>query len=533
VSAPLVGAVSSLMPSWSRPTTVRANVGLLAFIGTIIIATVVLLILTGNPIVAAAPLVVVLAVYLLLALPLRALMFALVFLAAVSDSLPIEYPGGGFWNPPLYPLYVLLFDNLNKTIPIEALKFSSVDIIYIVAILLVAVRLAFRIRIDSRGRQPTTVALYLVLAGAFAAAVWMEVWGVGARGGDFRQSFWQMRQLFWFPAVTLLFTYCIRDARDFHRAINLMIVAACIKITIVVWYFFTVARPAGLEPASLTSHYDSILFTVVLHALIIRVMHATNWKNLRALTLVGGYVMLGIVLNNRRLAFVNIIVGLIVVFVILRGPTKRSLSKFLLYASPLIAVYIGLGANSNKRIFKPAKQIMSVVNQDDRSSSTRDVENYNLLVTLKQNKVLGSGWGHEYIEMVKGDDISGSFAQYRFIAHNSVLWLWTIGGLVGFTLLWLPISVGIFFARRAYAFAQTPVEQIASALSLTILLTYMMQAWGDIGTQGLNSTLAGAMALAMSAKVAVSTGAFPARLRLFGMRKETPRVQTSATWPPA
>jgi O-Antigen ligase len=532
VNGPTVSSVVSSLPSsWPKPQKATVSRGLILFIGAVVALCAALLLLNGDPLIAALPLLVVLLVYAFLALPLRAPMFTLVFLAALSDALPVEHPGGGFWSPPFTPLYTFLFDNLNKSFPIEALRFSSVDVLYVLAILLVAVRVAMRIRVDSRGRQPTTVALYLVLGAAFAGSVWLELWGVGLRGGDFKQSLWQMRQLFWFPTVTLLFTYCIRDARDFNRMITLMIVAACIKIWIAAYYFFTVARPAELEPATLTSHYDSILFVVALMALIIRFLHGATWKNLSLLTFLGGYIMLGIVLNNRRLAFVNLLVSLLIVLIILRGPVKKSITKILVYSMPLIIAYVAVGANSNKRIFKPAKQIMSVINQDDRSSDTRDVENYNLLVTLKQGKVIGSGWGHEYIEMVKGDDISGAFAQYRYIAHNSVLWLWSIGGLVGFTLLWMPISVGIFFARRAYAFARTPVDRSAAALSLVMLVIYMMQAWGDIGTQGLNSTLAAAPALAMAAKLAVSTGAFPSRLRLFGMRKELPRVQTSVSWP--
>jgi O-Antigen ligase len=518
------------MPSASasvRPATPFAGPWLIAFISSVVVSLAVLLLTSGNPLLASAPLVAVAAVYLFTALPLRVPLLALVFTAFVSDSLPIALPGVT-WNPPLHMVYTLLFDNLNKLIPVDALRFSLVDIFYVVALMLVLARVAFRIRVDRRDRQPATTALHLVMGGVLLGAIWLEVRGIGLRGGDFRQSLWQFRNLFWLPTVTMLFVYAFRDTRDFNRAINLMIAAVCIKLVFVVWFYLTVARPAHFEPATLTSHYDSILFTITIVALVARYLHVPNTKNLVLMGTIGLWVLLGIVLNNRRLAFVGLGVSLFIVYVMLRGPVKRWITKVAVYLLPLFILYVVVGQASSSRIFKPAKLLTSVIRQDDRSSSTRDVENYNLLVTLKQAKVLGSGWGHEYIEEVRGDDISAAFPQYKFMAHNSVLWLWTIGGLVGFSLLWMPVALGIFLARRAYIFARTPGDRAAAAIALSMVITYLIQAWGDLGTQHLNSTLVLAISLATSAKLAVSTGAMPAKLRLFAVRHQTLSVQAQA-----
>lgn len=505
---------------------------MIAFISAVILASLLFMFASSNPLVGIVPLVLVLVVYLFVALPMRAPLFMLVFLAALADANQIKLPSGVLWTPPLFGLNVLLFENLNKVLPIEALRFSLTDMLYSLITFMALIRVAFRIRIDKVGRLPGTNVLYVVMAIALCTVLWLLVWGVGARGGDFKQSLWQMRQLFWLPTVTALFAYCVRDARDFQQAINLMLTAACIKITIATKFYFTVARPMGFEPQTLTSHFDSILFVICLVSLVVRFMHAPNFRNLMLLLTVGLYILFGIVINNRRLAFVNLCVDLLIVFIIFRGPVKQQMKKILLYSLPLIAVYAVVGQRSNSKVFAPAKLIMSVVSQDDRSSDTRDIENYNLLVTLKRVKVMGAGWGHEYIEMVKADDISQFFAQYKYQAHNSILWLWTVGGLVGFTLLWMPIPLGIFLARRAYFFARTPAERSACAISLAMLVTYMMQSWGDLGTQGLNSTLTAGLALATAAKIAVSSGAFPARMRLFGMRTTLPHVEASVTLPP-
>ena len=490
--------------------------GAVALIGLVIVLAFLLLVAFGNPWIAVLPVVVCGLLYMFLVLPIRAPLFLLIFLAALADWQPVELPSKEIYYPVVNPLTKVLFENLNNVLPIEALRFSAVDLLYVSCALILLVRMALKVRMDTRDRQPATVMLLLALGAAFAAVLWLLVWGIGARGGDFRQSLWQARQLFWLPVVTVLFTYALRDVRDFHRALNLMILAAVMKTAMGAWFMLKIARPLHFEPQSLTSHYDSILFVIAIVTLAARFVHRGTWKNLALLVIIGSFIGYGIVINNRRLAFVNLLVDLFLIYIMLQGPVKAFLRRAILLSIPFVVVYIAIGQQSNRRYFKPAKLIMSVVKQEDRSSSTRDIENYNLLVTLKRNKLLGSGWGHEYIEQVKADDISHLFEQYKFMAHNSILWLWTIGGYVGFTLIWMPISLGIFFARRAYLFATTWQERSAAAICVSMLATYMMQAWGDLGTQGLNATLTAALALAMGAKLAVSTGGFPARVRLFG-----------------
>jgi O-Antigen ligase len=510
------------------------SVWLKLFIAAVVMMVGALLVLAANPVVAALPLILVVLCYLVVAMPLRMHLAALVFAGSLSDTISIELPNkGGVWLPPFNDLRILLFENLNKVVPIEALRFSFVDLMYILMVTLAVVRTAMKIRVDGRGSSKSTVVLDRLLVIAFLTVAGLAIYGVFIRGGDLKQTLWQIRQMIWLPVVIGLFVYALRDAKDFARMIDWMILAACIKIGPAVWFFFKVARPLQFEPPTLTSHYDSVLFVVAFMALLIRFLHDVSWKNGLLFATLGGWIMFGNVLNNRRLSFVSFGVAIILVIIILRGPVKKVLRKALIILAPLIAVYLVVGQNKTSTIFKPARQIMSVTNQDDRSSGTRDIENFNLIWTLKRNKIVGAGWGHEYVELVRADDISTYFAQYRFIAHNSVLWLWTVGGLVGFTVIWMQIVVGIFFARRAYLFARSPLERDTAATALVMLSTYMMQAWGDMGVMGLNSTLTAGLAIAMSAKLAVATGAFPVRMRMFNVQLTPDRVEHKVTWPVA
>jgi O-antigen ligase len=211
---------------------------------------------------------------------------------------------------------------------------------------------------------------------------------------------------------------------------------------------------------------------------------------------------MAIVMNNRRLAFVGVGAGVITTFAVLHSsPFKRTVIRSLILFAPLFALYVKVGGNSGSAIFAPAALIHSVMSGEDRSSITRDIENYNLIITLRENKIIGPGFGSEYIEAVKADDISGGFSLYKFIAHNSVLWLWSLGGLVGFTLLWMVYPIQAYFSARGYRLGRTHVERAAGLATLAGTTTTLAQNWGDMGFSSYTTLTMFAMCYAVGAKL--------------------------------
>ena len=100
---------------------------------------------------------------------------------------------------------------------------------------------------------------------------------------------------------------------------------------------------------------------------------------------------------------------------------------------PVMLIYLAAGWSSNSKIFAPVHTIRSVVDPHaDASTFWRDLENYNLYVTVRANPVLGSGLGHGYIEAIRLPSIAGAYALYRFAPHNSILGLFAYAGGVGF-----------------------------------------------------------------------------------------------------
>ena len=494
------------------------RVGVLAptVAGVTVCASAVLLLVTANPFVALIPPVLVMVAWAVATLPARVLVFTVLSLVMLADIAPSRLPDENeMWHSPVYPLQLLLTENLNKLTGVEALRFSGFEIVLLCLIVLIGLRALAGDRTDAAGRVAPARPLVIALVMSFAAIVALEIWGV-ARGGDVRQSLWQFRELLWMPVLALLLCATMRGVRDAILFAGLTAGVSCFKVLLGAYYYYGIARPLGVVPATVTSHADTLLFAVSIAVWLSAAYYRPARRHTILASALTVWVLFGIIINNRRTAYLTLLALVVMFYATLPRRARRTLTRTALLALPVLAAYVAVGANRSGAIFTPAAKLMSVVTQKDGSSLTRDIENYNLITTLHGNPLIGTGWGHPYVEAVHADDISKAFAQYRFIAHNSVLWIWSIGGMIGFTLIWLPIATGVFLAARARAFATTPHERAVAYGALATFVAFVIQAWADMGTQSWTTESMLAVALAASGQLAVSTGAWPQQTRLFG-----------------
>ena len=209
------------------------------------------------------------------------------------------------------------------------------------------------------------------------------------------------------------------------------------------------------------------------------------------------------------------------------GPQRlrRQVGRAALIAAVPLAVYVGVGWQSNSSVFAPIKVFQSVQDgEGDSSTLFRDIENYNLIRTAQKNPFVGSGFGHPFDEVVKNFDIS-FFKEYYFLPHNSVLALWAFTGAVGFTGLWQVFVIGSFMAARGYRYARTRHERTAALTALIMVLIYQIQCWGDIGFNEKRAIFLVGPALAVAGHIALATGAW----RTDGLRRAAPSTSTALT----
>jgi len=499
---------------FAAPVASRRGIVAIGLVVFIAFSDIALFVATANPLIAAAPAIAAALAFAIWKTPLRHLIYALLFLAcAVFAPADVQGP---VWSV-MRPVQDFLFVYLNRATGISALAILGIEALYVLLFGLAIIRFSRSSDIDARGRTPGVNALSALVAFSFAAVLGLELWGI-LRGGDFRGSLFQFRQLFWLPLLTWLASYALRGPDDWRPVARVVTAGTCIKIALGIYYLMHDQWPIGVYPKVMTSHHDSVLFVAVFFLWCAAWMHRPRVSTIIPTMLVCGWLLLGLVLNGRRIAYVSLFASLAILFILLRGPAKRWLTRNGLRVLPLVIVYMFLARTHSGGVFKPGNAIMSVSTQEDASSTWRDAENFNLLATLRPNLLLGSGWGHEYHEVIKLDDISRFMPQYRLVAHNSILWLLGIGGILGFLLLWLPIVAGVFLATRSYHFARDAFERTAAATIVAVLVAFANQAWGDMGTQGGVTILLVAVSLALAGKLARTTGAWPDGIRLTGHR---------------
>lgn len=467
------------------------------------VAAVVVWIATENLVLALAPVAAILLVWALAHAPPHRIALVLFFLAVVVDN-PKENPAEGKWRSPLEPLGLFFYENLNNLTGIAPLRFSATDL------LLAALFVLTLLRARRGDAVPVPKVLYRVLAIAWSAVVWMELWGM-ARGGDFKLSLWQLRPLFWAPVIAYVLAEGLRGPRD-HLAVGKAVIgAAVVKAALGAYYYFVVCRPLGYYPQYTNTHSDTVLFVA---AAVIAVGFLLEERTLRAFAVaiaVLAPVLLGVLVNGRRLAYVSLAGSLVVVYLMLPAVVIRRTGNRLLAASaPLGLVYLALGWTSDAAIFGPARKVATLFSRDDRSAAMRDIENYNLVISWKQHLLLGSGLGHEYDEVTRPGDAAVFYSIYRYIAHNSVLWLGNAGGYLGFTAFWLLLATLAYFAARAHRSARTAVDRTAALTALSIAVIFGVQAYGDMGLNSWTAMYFLGLGLAVSTKLAVANGGFPA-----------------------
>lgn len=418
-------------------------------------------------------------------------------------ALVLENPGETprlYWDSPLDPAAFALFAGIKDW---SNLPGASVPVYTLLAGWL-AYR-ASRKRFMRREGYPEPPRIVLRAVGWYAAGLFVY-WGYGVfSGGDLSPSFFQLLQLLTVPLLVLAFLYAFRVPDDLPAIGGIVVVAAVMRSLLCAFVYFVICRARGIWPEYCTTHSDSVLYVT---AVVLLALHALEQRK-RAVVLkclgLALVILAAIVWNNRRLAFVALALGpLLVYFTLEASPVRRKINRVITIMGPLLAVYLAVGTSveSDATIFKPARLVLSVVEQKDDSSASRDDENFNLIHTFKQHPVVGTGFGWQYEEQVKRYDIEDFLKFYRYLPHNGVLWLWSLGGVVGFVWLWSVFPLGAAYAIRAYRVADLPVVRTAALTALAANAASVAQFWGDQGYLSFLGLTFFALAFALSGRIA-------------------------------
>jgi hypothetical protein len=300
--------------------------------------------------------------------------------------------------------------------------------------------------------------------------------------------------------------------------------AAIVRALFAIYVVNTVVVPPdengqpGVLPWA-TSHHDSILFAgacVILIALMIERVKGAGRLGLMILPVLA----MGMLANNRRMVWVQVLMVFVTLyFATPTNPAKKKIKYTAFALSPFILAYLAIGWDAKGGIFKPVNMVRSVVEPEtDASSFWRQIENYDILYTIKQFWLFGYGYGNQYWEVQPLPEIDYSLE--RYLPHNSLLGLWCFAGVWGYTAFTLLWGIGVFFAMRAYYATKKPTERVAALACIGSVLIYMVQCYGDVGLGSWTGVFIVGPAIAVAGKLAVSVGAWPSTKK--AAKKPTP-----------
>ena len=408
---------------------------------------------------------------------------------------PDMTPGGGYWVSPLDSANHAFYSRLKELTGIPGLSVP----LFFVATCIVLYRARKRPN-PALGSASGKIARN-VLVTVVVAILAVELYGI-LRGGRVEPSFNQVLEFFTMPIVALMFFYALRGKEDLYALGNIIVSVALARSMLVAWVYWIVCRPMGIVPEFATTHGDSTTFAAAFLIVLANVIEQRNARTLGRFALVSLVLLAAMAMNNRRLVFMEIGAGAAAMYLALPpSQIRKRVNKYLWVLGPALAIYLFLGEDSKHPFFSPAKLVWSALEQKDNSASSRIIENTNLVATFGDAPFVGSGFGFEYREAVRSVDLSEFMPMYKFIPHNSVLWLWSAGGILGFAFLWLSYVGGAFFAARAHRLAQNAVERAATLASVGIVAICMMADWGDMGIKSNLKVLIFGVAFAIGSRL--------------------------------
>jgi hypothetical protein len=313
------------------------------------------------------------------------------------------------------------------------------------------------------------------------------------------------------------FINVVRTPEDFRKVGKAIVIGAVVRVLFMVTFYLAVMRSLPEHMECVTEHGDSTTFAICLVLVLVHAIHERTRKAAVRAVLVSILMLFAIQLNNRRIAWLHLIGGLLIVYFAVPGGSaiRKKIHRYLLIAAPIIGIYVAAGWTNPTGIFKPVASIQSMNDAKNPSTESRNIENLGLIVTLQTSPLIGLGFGHGYTEVSTEYSLGlvSIFPQYRQNPHNSALGLVTFCGALGFTGIWMTFVVCAFMLARTYVFAKTSLEKTVALTSLALVYMHVNQMWGDLGINSLPDLGMLPVAFAAAARLSVSTGAWPGDAR--------------------
>ena len=307
-------------------------------------------------------------------------------------------------------------------------------------------------------------------------------------GGDFKIIVVEVRP-FWYMFISYLLAYNLFKSKAQVRTFFWLVIFGAGVKGLQGLYIYLVLLHGNLTGQNeIMAHEESFFFVALILLLILFCLHSCYRPQFYTIWILLPPVLVALVANNRRTDYVALLVGvgvaLSLIFLVKPKARPVLLISVVVFAV-LLTGYVAAFAHTGGAAGAPARAILSVI--DPASASARDaasnqyrvIENYDLKYTVKQNPLLGLGFGKPFLRPIPLPDISDLDQYYIYVPHNTIYWIWMRLGAIGYLALWYLfgslIVRGCLIARQL----NDPYLQLVAIYAVAIAVMEIIVGYAD------------------------------------------------------
>lgn len=317
-------------------------------------------------------------------------------------------------------------------------------------------------------------------------------WGVLhglTSGGSLKSTVLEVRPL-WYLFLSYMLAYNLLERKEQVQVFFWLVILGA---TFKGWqgvYIFIVQYGGQMHGHNeIMSHEESFFFVALLLLVMLFCLHHRRRGQFLVALLALPPVIFSTIANDRRADYVALLAGMGVAWCLIFVLKKRLrplLIALMLFCALLGGAYTLAFSHASGLAGAPARAVLSVFNaqptidKDEYSSNIyRDIENFDLKYTAKQNPLLGYGFGKEFLQPVPLPDISEQDPYYTLVPHNTIYWIWMRLGPAGYLALWYLFGAlivrGCIIARTL----RDPYLQLVAIYVVAVAVMEIIVAYAD------------------------------------------------------
>jgi hypothetical protein len=318
---------------------------------------------------------------------------------------------------------------------------------------------------------------FVVLAGALHGV---------ATGGDYHTVLWEVRAQFYGLMILFLAINLLRSRRQFDNLGWIIILGTGFKGIQGFWRYF-VTFHGSFSGNELLEHEEALFFPAFYMFLILLSVFGGSRRQKRVALALLPFVIIADFANNRRAstgAFVFSLIAVTFTLFTVMVRRRKQIMRAGLVALAIFGLYAGAFWGSNSTFAKPLRAINSQISPDERDEGSdlyRELEIESIMIEIRQNLIVGRGYGTEMQLLPGMVDVRSSSPFMLVMPHNSILWVWWRTGLIGFVLFWMAWGTAII--RNCFLARSTEDRYLQrwAIFAVAVTIIFVLIGWWDQG----------------------------------------------------